>query len=76
MLIFMLWYRFNFMTEIISKQTIVTSHTVTQKHQVGKKTHWTFSLPPYPCGVSCLGVIFQDTGHAKVRHFADQVAVD
>ena len=29
----------------------------------------------YPCGVSCLGVVLQDSGQAEVRHLTHQVAV-
>lgn len=75
MFTFRLRFRFSLVTETILKQTTVTSHTVRQNQHVGTTT-WPFSLPPYPCGVSCLRVVLQDPGHAEIRHFADQVAVD
>lgn len=31
--------------------------------------------PPYPGGVSCFRIILKYSGHAKIRHFADQVAI-
>lgn len=31
---------------------------------------------PYPCGISCFRVVLKHPGHAEVRHFADQVAID
>lgn len=70
-----LWFRFSLVTETILKQTTDTSHTVRQNQHAGT-TAWPFSFLPYPCGVSCLRVVLQDAGHAEVRHFADQVAVD
>lgn len=75
MFTFRLWFRFSLVPETILKQTTDTSHTVRQNQHAGTTT-WPFSFPPYPCGVSCLRVILQHAGHAKVRDFADQVAVD